>query len=298
MAENIDFSGVHTALATPFDKDGEVSYGCLERLVNFQISEGINGIVPVGTTGETPTLSTGEHLSVVKRTVEIADGRIPIIAGAGSNSTREAVNLTKEAAAAGADAILQVTPYYNKPNQEGLFLHFSAIAEATNKPIVLYSIPSRCMIQLDPDTVARLYEKYPHVCVIKESSGKPERVEALRAACGDAFTILSGDDSMTLQFIERSASGVISVASNALIRPLLQLVKLTEQGERAASMELDKKLQHFFEALFLDPNPVPIKHVLVWKQLIESPRARLPLTKITDSTLRELEAAWEEVKDL
>ncbi|MCZ6671837.1 MAG: 4-hydroxy-tetrahydrodipicolinate synthase, partial [Verrucomicrobia bacterium] len=202
MAHN--FYGVLTAMVTPF-KDGNVDWKGLRSFTDWQIDQGVQGLVPVGTTGESPTLSHEEHTQVVEAVIDQTGGRVPVVAGAGSNSTREAVGFTKKVHDLGADAILHVTPYYNKPNQKGLFHHFSAVAEATDKPIILYSIPSRCVIDIGIDTLVRLREKYPHVNVIKESGGSCDRVCEIRQALGDSMTILSGDDSLTLPFISVGA---------------------------------------------------------------------------------------------
>lgn len=291
MSTALNFTGVHTALVTPF-LDGEVSYACLERLLEHQLSQGIQGIVPVGTTGESPTLSTPEHLEVIHHTIKTVNNRCLVIAGVGSNSTEEAIHLSQAAEKAGADALLHVTPYYNKPNQEGLYLHFSKIAEAVRIPIVLYSIPGRCVIEITPETTARLFEKHPHICAIKESGENPERVTALRNTCGNTFQVLSGDDKLVLPFLERGAVGLISVASNIAVSPLVELVRAYLSGDTSRAAEIDARYQGFFHSLFLDPNPVPIKQVLAWAGLIKSPEVRLPLAPILPQTRETLEAAW------
>jgi 4-hydroxy-tetrahydrodipicolinate synthase len=208
MHRTTQFQGTHTALVTPM-LNNSIDFESLTQLVDNQLDQGINGLVPMGTTGESPTLSAAEHLAVVKAVVDQVQSRVPVIAGAGTNNTAEAVKLTQQVDAAGASAILHVTPYYNKPSQEGLFQHFRAIAEATAKPIILYSIPGRCIVELDVATVARLHDCFPHICGIKESAGSCARVLALRAALGPNFTILSGEDAMTLPFMAAGADGVI-----------------------------------------------------------------------------------------
>ncbi|MFO8026315.1 MAG: 4-hydroxy-tetrahydrodipicolinate synthase, partial [Opitutales bacterium] len=218
------FSGVFTALATPM-RAGEVDFSSLGSLVEHQIKGGINGLVSTGTTGESPTLDHKQHIVVVRATVEAAGGKVPVIAGTGSNSTREAVALTQSAEKAGADGFLVVAPYYNKPNQEGLFQHFSAIAEVTEKPIVLYSIPSRCGIEISVDVTARLYEKYPHVCCMKAAEGSCEKVAQYVRTLGPDYAVMSGDDSLTLPFMSVGASGVISVASNLIANPLVRMMR-------------------------------------------------------------------------
>jgi len=207
--------GTHTALITPM-QDGDVNYTDLSNLLEKQLKGGVSGVVPCGTTGESPTLLENEHLQVIKETVEHVDGAVPVIAGTGANSTKEALALTKKADALGADAFLLVAPYYNKPSQEGLYAHFSAIADITEKPIVLYSIPSRCGIEISTSTVLRLREKYPHICALKEAGGQSSKVSETVSLIDDDFIVLSGDDGLTLPFMACGAKGVISVASNII----------------------------------------------------------------------------------
>lgn len=268
--------GTHTALITPM-KDGEVNYPDLERHVERQVADGVSGVVPCGTTGESPTLSTDEHLAVVRRTVAVAAGRVPVIAGTGANSTAEALHLTQAADEAGADAFLLVAPYYNKPTQEGLLAHFGAIAEVTDKPIVLYSIPSRCGIEIATPTVARLYEKHPNVCAIKEAGGRSAKVSETAVALGSDYLILSGDDALTLPFMACGAEGVISVASNVYVSAIAEMVNLAAADDYAAARELHLKHFRVFNEIFVEPNPVPIKFLMKTLGLIESDEVRLPL---------------------
>tara|TARA_B100002019_G_scaffold33304_4_gene27303 strand:+ start:2941 stop:3864 length:924 start_codon:yes stop_codon:yes gene_type:complete len=269
--------GAHTALVTPM-KDGQVSYTCLQSVLSKQLASDISGVVPCGTTGESPTLSDQEHLQVIKSTIEVVNGKIPVIAGTGANSTQEALELTKKADDAGADAFLLVAPYYNKPSQEGLMAHFSALAECTEKPIILYSIPSRCGIEIQNTTVLRLYEKYPNICAIKEAGGRSSKVSDLACALDDEFIILSGDDGLTLPFISCGAKGVISVASNIIPDIVARLVHsaLDNNFQEARKIHLDNF--RFFNDIFIEPNPVPIKTLMYIKNLISSPEVRLPLT--------------------
>lgn len=269
-------TGTLTALVTPFQKQ-RVAYDDLRKLVEFQIKGGINGLVPVGTTGESPTLSHEEHMEVVRATIELARGRVPVVAGAGSNSTHEAVELTKLAHEAGADAMLSVAPYYNKPSQEGLFQHFCAIAEATDRPVVLYSIPGRCGIEIGVDVVVRLRSRYPHVRYIKEAGGSVDRVDQLKTALGRDLTVLSGDDALTLPFMAAGAEGVISVASNLFVREVGKMVSLALANDFAKAGRLHRKLYPVFKALFVEPNPVPVKLALARAGIIGSPEVRLPL---------------------
>jgi 4-hydroxy-tetrahydrodipicolinate synthase len=274
------FTGTLTALVTPFNKQ-QIDYDDLRKLVEFQIKGGIDGLVPVGTTGESPTLDHDEHMEVVRATVEQTRGRVPVIAGTGSNSTREAVAFTKLAHDAGVNGMLVVAPYYNKPSQEGLFLHLSAVAEATDRPIVLYSIPGRCGIEISVGVVARLRAKYPHVCYIKEAGGSVDRVDQLKQALGSDITVLSGDDSLTLPFIAAGAEGVISVASNLFVREVGQLVKAARRNDLNGAAKLHRQLYPVFKALFIEPNPVPIKIALTRAGVIKSPAVRLPLAPAT-----------------
>src|SRR4051812_17819464 len=224
-------TGTITALVTPFQKDQSVAYDDLRKLVEFQIKSGINGLVPVGTTGESPTLSHEEHLDVVRAVVEAVRGRVPVIAGTGSNSTKEAVELTTLATEAGSDAVLVVAPYYNKPSQEGVYRYFAAVAEATDKPVILYSIPGRCGIEIGVPVIERLRARYPHVRYIKEAGGSVDRVDQIKNALGKDITVLSGDDSLTLPFISVGAEGVISVASNLFAKEVVQLVNTGLAGD-------------------------------------------------------------------
>jgi 4-hydroxy-tetrahydrodipicolinate synthase len=213
--------------------------------------------------------------------VEAARGRVPVIAGTGSNSTTEAVSLTKRAHEAGVDGVLQVAPYYNKPSQEGLFRHFSAVADATNKPVMLYSIPGRCGIEIAVPTVERLHAQHPHVNHIKEAGGSCDRVDLLRQALGDDFTILSGDDSLTLPFMALGAKGVVSVASNFVPAEMSRMIKAAPKGDYAAALGDHRRLYPLFKALFIEPNPVPVKTAMAHAGLIASPEVRPPLCEMT-----------------
>lgn len=288
-------TGTLTALVTPF-RNGEVDFDALRKLVEFQIKGGIDGLVPVGTTGESPTLSHDEHMDVVRATIEAARGRVPVIAGTGSNSTHEAVELTRQAHEAGADAMLVVAPYYNKPSQEGLFQHFSAIAAATDRPIVLYSIPGRCGIEISVGVVERLRARFPHVAHIKEAGGSVDRVDQLKQALGRDLTVLSGDDSLTVPFMAVGAEGVISVASNLFVREVKQMVAAALDNDFAKAGKLHRRLYPVFKALFLDPNPVPVKHALARARVIPTADVRPPLYTISGPTRTALESAVNSLK--
>ena len=268
--------GVHTALITPM-KDGEVSYGDLEKLISMQIAGNVSGLVPCGTTGESPTLSKDEHIEVIQKTIDITQGKLPVIAGTGANSTKEALFLTEKADNAGADAFLVVAPYYNKPSQEGLFQHFSQIAERTEKPIVLYSIPSRCGIEISTQTVLRLRDKFPHVCALKEAGGRSSKVSETVVSLDSDFTVLSGDDGLTLPFIACGARGVVSVASNLIPKTVASLVTEAMNGRFSEAREIHLENYQFFTDIFCEPNPVPIKTLMHLKGIISSPEVRLPL---------------------
>ena len=268
--------GVHTALITPM-KDGGISYGDLEKLISMQIAGNVSGLVPCGTTGESPTLSKDEHIEVIQKTIDITQGKLPVIGGTGANSTKEALFLTEKADNAGADAFLVVAPYYNKPSQEGLFQHFSQIAERTEKPIVLYSIPSRCGIEISTQTVLRLRDKFPHVCALKEAGGRSSKVSETVVSLDSDFTVLSGDDGLTLPFIACGAKGVVSVASNLIPKTVASLVTEAMNGRFSEAREIHLEKYQFFSDIFCEPNPVPIKTLMHLKGIISSPEVRLPL---------------------
>ena len=232
------FSGVFTALVTPF-KNGEVDVEALEGLVEFQIAQGVQGLVPCGTTGESPTLSEEEDRLVVETVVRVANGRVPVVAGTGSNSTEMAIKYTRMAEEAGADGSLQVAPYYNKPTQEGLFRHFVAIAENTSLPLILYNIPGRTSVTISAETIARLAE-IPNVVGVKDSTLSMNMISDVKAICGEEFDVLSGDDPMTLPLISLGGVGVVSVASNEAPAEMVQMVEMAEQGDfRAAGATVE-----------------------------------------------------------
>ena len=277
----MSFAGAHTALVTPF-RNGSFDRAGFEELIEAQIAGGITGIVPVGTTGESPTLDYDEHHAVIESAVKTAAGRCLVIAGTGSNSTREAISLTKEAEALGADAALLVAPYYNKPSQEGLFRHYVAIAESVKIPLILYSIPGRCGIEIGVDTVVRLAKSCPNITAIKEAGGSVERVNQLRAALPADFEILSGDDSLTLPFLSAGAVGVISVASNLYPAEVTKLVRLWLAGDPKGALAIHERFYPLFKDLFIEPNPVPVKYALSLRSGL-SPEVRLPLCEMTDA---------------
>jgi 4-hydroxy-tetrahydrodipicolinate synthase len=269
------FTGTYTAIVTPF-KNGALDEAALERLIKLQIKGGVDGIVPVGTTGESPTVDYDEHIKIIALSVKFAGGKVKVLAGTGANATSEAIKLTQEAEAVGVDGSLQVAPYYNKPTQEGLYQHFKAIARATKLPIVLYSIPGRCGIEIGIETVKRLAQGCKNIIGIKEAGGSCDRVSQLRAAIGPKFTILSGDDSLTLPFMSVGAQGVISVASNVIPREVSQMVELFASGKSAAALKLHAKYYPLFRNLFIETNPTPVKAALAMMKVIGE-ESRLPL---------------------
>ncbi len=269
------FVGTHTAIVTPF-LNGELDEAALERLIELQIKGGVDGVVPVGTTGESPTLTYEEHLEVISLTVDLVRGRIKVLAGTGGNSTEEAIFLTQQAEKAGADGSLQVAPYYNKPTQEGLYQHFKAIARSTKLPLILYSIPGRCCIEIGVETVRRLAADFKNIVGIKEAGGQPDRVSQLRAAVGPKFTILSGDDSLTLPFMSVGAHGVISVASNIIPKQVSQMVRNYAAGKSESALKTHSQYYPLFKNLFIETNPVPVKAALAMMGVMTE-EYRLPL---------------------
>jgi 4-hydroxy-tetrahydrodipicolinate synthase len=281
------FEGTHTALVTPFRED-RIDESAFEKLIDSQIAAGISGIVPVGTTGESPTLDHSEHRRVIELAVKRGAGRCLVIAGTGSNSTVEAVDLTREAEKLGANAALLVAPYYNRPTQEGLFLHYSKIAENTRLPLMLYSIPGRCGVEIGVETVVRLAERFPHVQAIKEAGGSVERVSQLRAALPASFEVLSGDDSLTLPFMSVGAVGVVSVASNLIPAEVGELVRAALQGDYGRARTLHYRLYPLFKDLFIESNPAPVKAALARLGKI-LPEVRLPLGPLHAASAKKLE---------
>jgi len=282
------FTGIYTAIVTPF-KDGKVEEIALERLIRAQVKSGVDGIVPVGTTGESPTLSFEEHMYVVELAVKFAAGRLKVLAGTGGNSTDEAIYLTIAAEKAGADGSLQVAPYYNKPTQEGLFQHLRAVAYATKLPIVLYSIPGRCGVEIGVDTVKRLAHECRNIVGLKEAGGNADRVSQIRGALGPKFAILSGDDSLTLPFMAVGAQGVVSVASNLIPRELGNMVRAFAAGRPAAALKVHEKYYALFKDLFIETNPVPVKSALAMRGQIDE-EYRLPLVPLNPKNRETLRA--------
>lgn len=280
------FEGTYTALVTPF-RNGQVDVKAFEALIERQVAAGIEGIVPVGTTGESPTLNMQEHVRVIELAVQFARKRTKVVAGTGSNSTAEAIELSIGAQKAKADALLLVAPYYNKPSPEGMYQHFRAIAAAVDLPIMLYSVPGRCGVEITVETVGRLAKDCPTIRAIKEAGGKPERVDAIRKVVPAGFEILSGDDSMTLEFMKRSAVGVVSVASNLIPAEVKALVDAATRKDGQKAEELHQKYAGVFRDLFIESNPGPVKAAMAAKGWLAD-ELRLPLVPITEASREKL----------
>lgn len=288
------FAGTHTAIVTPF-RNGSLDEEALRKLVDFQFDNGVSGVVPCGTTGESPTLDHAEHGRVVRLTAEFARGRGIVMAGTGSNSTREAIELTQEAEAAGATASLQVAPYYNKPTPEGLFQHFKAVADNTGLPIMLYSIPGRCGIEIGLDVLVRLAEACPNIRAIKEAGGNPERVSQMKQVLPADFEILSGDDGLTLPFMSVGGVGVVSVASNLIPKPISDMVRLALKGDYTGALAIHQQYYPLFAAfLKLATNPIPIKTAMSLAGHC-SPELRLPLVPMEAAKTDELAATLKKL---
>jgi 4-hydroxy-tetrahydrodipicolinate synthase len=281
MTAKTGFRGSFTALVTPF-KNGSLDESAFRALVDWQIAEGTNGLVPVGTTGESPTLSHREHMQVVEWCVHQANGRVPVIAGAGSNSTQEAIELSRHAEKAGADAVLIVTPYYNKPTQEGLYQHFKAINDAINIPIIIYNIPARSVIDMSVETMKRLYE-LKNIAGVKDATANVLRVSQQRAALGPDFNQLSGEDGTALGFMAHGGHGCISVTSNVAPRLCADFQRACLKGDFAAALKLQDKLMPLHHALFIETNPAPAKYAL---SLVGkcADTVRLPMVPLSEPT--------------
>lgn len=286
------FHGSMVALVTPMHDDGSLDYEGLARLVEFHIESGTDAIVSVGTTGESPTLNEKDHCEVVRNTVDLVRGRIPVIAGTGSNSTREAIDLTRSAMASGADAALLVTPYYNKPTQEGLYRHYKAIADEVALPQILYNVPGRTACDLLPETVKRL-SLISNIVGIKEATGDLQRAQEIRALCGDSMDIYGGDDATCRELMLRGGKGVISVTSNVAPKAMHEMCAAAIAGERANAETLDAPLAGLHEKLFLEANPIPVKWALAEMGLIGH-GIRLPLTVLSDEHHEPLRQAMRQ----
>jgi 4-hydroxy-tetrahydrodipicolinate synthase len=286
------FRGTFTALVTPF-RNGGIDDSAFKKLIETQIAAGITGVVAIGTTGESPTLSHDEREQLIRLAVTTANKRCLVLAGTGSNATQHAIAGTKSAEKLGVDGALLVAPYYNKPSQEGLFRHFKAIADATSLRIMLYNIPGRCSVDILPETVVRLAKECRNIVSIKEASGSVERVSELRRRLPESFTILSGDDSLTLPFMAVGAVGVVSVASNLFPSEVCALVRACESGDLKSAAKSHRKLLPLFKDLFIEPNPVPVKTALGWRGAM-SGEVRLPLCEMSEANQIRLRKTLED----
>lgn len=286
------FKGSIVAIATPFSNGG-IDEANLKELVEFQIKNGTSGIVPCGTTGESPTLSTAEHQRVIEICIKAANKRVPIIAGTGSNSTEEAVSLTKHAADAGANAVLVVSPYYNRPTQKGLYLHFKEIADSVDIPIILYNIAGRTAVNIEPATIAQLAKDCKNIVGVKEASGSLDQMSVIKHLCPADFLLLSGDDALTLPVLSIGGVGVISVVANIVPQAIAQLVETFNRGDLKKAQALHYKLLPLVKAMFLETNPIPVKTAMGLLDLC-SPDLRLPLCAMSEENLAKLKKALKE----
>lgn len=285
------FRGSTVAIVTPF-KNGQVDIPKFKELIEFQIKSGTQGIVPCGTTGESPTLTHEEHNLVVETCVATVKKRVPVIAGTGSNATAEAVALTQHAAKAGADGALVVTPYYNKPTQKGLYLHFKAVADSVKIPIILYNIESRTGRNIETDTVARLARDCKNIIGVKEASGNLQQMKDVRRACGEKFTLLSGDDALTLPVLEIGGVGVISVVANIIPKDVVALITAFIAGNKAKASEINDKMIPLIKAMFIETNPIPVKKAMELLGMCSS-AMRLPLCDMEDANVEKLKMALQ-----
>lgn len=281
--------GVYTAVVTPFDEQGNFDEATYRNLIDFQIENGIDGIVPCGTTGESPTLSHEEHDRVIEITVEQVNKRVPVVAGTGSNSTREAVRLTAHAKEAGVDAVMQVNPYYNKPTQKGLFLHFSEIAKTVDIPCMVYNIKGRTGVNLETDTLVELCDACPNIFAVKEASGDLGQMKDVIARKREGFSVMSGDDNMALELVKAGGDGVVSVASNLIPGKMVEMIHTALKGDFAAASALEKNLAGFFQAMFVETNPIPIKTAMAMAGKCQE-IFRLPMCPLSTEEARKVVA--------
>ena len=289
------FKGAITAIVTPFGENGDIDEKSFRKLVDFQIKNKIDGIVPCGTTGESPTLNHQEHQKVIETAIDSANGKIPIIAGTGSNSTSEAISMTKKAADAGADASLQVCPYYNKPTQEGLFMHFSGIAKSVDIPIIIYNIQGRTGVNLETATLARLAKEHSNIVGVKEASGNISQIMDVISELPKSFAVLSGDDNLAFPLMALGGSGVISVASNIIPKQMHDLTEFALSGNLEKARRLHFQLLPLFKGIFIETNPIPIKAALAMKGMIKE-TYRLPMCRMKTENKEKLRRILAELK--
>jgi len=288
------FRGVFTAIVTPFTADENVDEPTLRNLIDFNLENGVTGIVPCGTTGESPTLSHAEHDRVIELTVEHVNRRTPVIAGTGSNSTREAIRLSQHAETAGVDALLLVTPYYNKPTQEGMYRHFRAIAESVSIPCIVYNIKGRTGVNMETDTLMRLANDCPNITGVKEASGDLNQMRDVIARRPEGFSVLSGDDNLTLQLIQAGGDGVVSVASNFVPAQMSRMVQLALEGNLPEAEAVERELAPLFGVEFVETNPIPIKYMLSLKDMCQEVY-RLPLCELRPASKEKVRTVLTEM---
>ena len=289
------FKGAITAIVTPFKENGDLDEESLRNLVQFQIKNKIEGIVPCGTTGESPTLDYEEHEKVIEIVIDAAKGKAPVIAGTGSNSTREAIEMTKKAAESGADASLQVCPYYNKPTQEGLYRHFSAIAKAVDIPIIIYNIQGRTGVNMETSTLARLAKEHSSIIGVKEASGNVAQMMEVINELPKSFTVLSGDDNLTLPLMALGGKGVISVASNIIPNEMHELTEFALNGDFEKAAAIHYRMLPLFKGIFIETNPIPIKAALAMKGMIKE-AYRLPMCEMKAENREKLRQILKDLK--
>jgi 4-hydroxy-tetrahydrodipicolinate synthase len=283
------FAGSLVALVTPFDGEDRVDFESLKRLIDFHVEQGSDGLVIAGTTGESPTLRDSEHIELIGRALDVADGRIPVLAGTGSNSTRQTIELSNAVADPRIAGYMAVVPYYNKPTQEGIFEHYTAVADAIDKPLLMYNVPGRTAADMLPETVARL-AAHGNIFGVKEATGDMDRLEAIKAVVDDDFMIYSGDDFTALEFLQRGGHGVVTVSGNVAPRQLASLCRLAREGKSDEARALDATLQPLNRMLFIESNPIPVKWAVSEMGLME-PHIRLPLTPFSARYHDEMRAA-------
>ena len=288
------FKGSMVAIVTPF-KNGKVDEAAYKKLIEFHIKNGTSAIVPCGTRGESATLDYAEHDRVIELTVEYVDGRVPVIAGTGSNSTREAIDITTHAKKSGADASLQVSPYYNRPTQKGLYEHFKKIAEAVDIPIILYNIASRTGVNIEPETIAKMAKDCKNIVGVKEASGSLEQMSRIKLLCGEKFDLIAGDDALTLPILGIGGTGIISVVANIVPKDVADMVKFFEEGDMEEAQDMHYKLLPLIKAMFIETNPIPVKTAMGLMGLCQ-PDLRLPMCEMMPENKEKLVKALKEYK--